>query len=368
MVCKAIDSALNQTYKDIEIIVIDDGSSDNTQELLVQKYRDKIRYFYQENRGVACARNAGIQESRGEYIAFLDSDDTWMPAKLDAQMKIFQSDTDVGLVYCGYTTLDMQGEILGQVKPACKGVIYYDLILGNQMGTSSVVIKRECVERVGFFQSRYSPAEDYEYWIRISKKYKVDFIEDPLVQYIVHDKGLSQNSREMEQAVINILNDQWKESQLDEDLKHRSYSNNCVNLAWSYYRAGDCVSFSRLLQRALTHCPTQKIFIHGTDARQKERAVFAVFKQFWTSKDPCRTTQDKKTAYATQYIQLAREYYHQSDMHNFRRCVRKVFWHSFPRIPFRLSLPYIKSYLGRQISDAIHAFRKKIFTRALFCL
>ena len=92
MVCKAIDSALNQTYKEIEIIVIDDGSADNTQELLVQKYRDTIRYFYQENRGVAGARNAGIQESRGEYIAFLDSDDMWMPTKLEAQMKIFQSD------------------------------------------------------------------------------------------------------------------------------------------------------------------------------------------------------------------------------------------------------------------------------------
>ena len=149
---------------------------------------------------------------------------------------------------------------------------------------------------------------------------------------------------------------------------HRSYGNNCVILAWNYYRNGDHDSFKRLLHLALTHCPTQKIFIHGTDALQKEHAVLAVFKQFWTSGDQCHNRQDKKKAYTAQYLQLAWEYYHQSDMHNFRRCVRKVFWHSFPRIPFRLSLPYIKSYLGRKISDSIHAFRKKIFTRALFCL
>ena len=83
----------------------------------------------------------------------------------------------------------MHGEILGQVKPDCKGLIYYDLMLGNQMGTSSVVIKRECVEQIGFFQGRYSPAEDYEYWIRISRKYKVDFVEDPLVKYVTHEPG-----------------------------------------------------------------------------------------------------------------------------------------------------------------------------------
>jgi glycosyltransferase involved in cell wall biosynthesis len=360
MVCKAIDSALNQTYKDIEIIVVDDGSSDNTQELLVQKYRDKIKYFYQENRGVAGARNAGIQESRGEYIAFLDSDDTWMPAKLDAQMKIFQSDTDVGLVYCGYTTLDMQGEIVGQVKPACKGMIYYDLVLGNQMGASSVVIKRECVEQIGFFQGRYSPAEDYEYWLRISRKYKVDFVEDPLVQYVTHDQGLSQNGRAMEQAVMRILEDHWQGNQLNGNLMHRSYSNNCVNLAWNYYRNGDHDSFKQLLHLALTHCPTQKLFIHGADAQQKERAVFAVFSQFWTSGEQCHNRQDKNKAYTAQYLQLAWEYYHQGNMKQFRRCVSSACRFAFPTVPVRLIVPYIKSFLGKNLSEKIHAVRKRL--------
>jgi glycosyltransferase involved in cell wall biosynthesis len=326
MVCKAIDSALNQTYKDIEIIVIDDGSTDNTQELLVQKYRDTIRCFYQENRGVACARNAGMQESRGAYIAFLDSDDTWMPAKLDAQMKIFQSDTAIGLVYCGYTTLDMQGEIAGQVKPICNGMIYNDLMLGNQ----------------------------------ISRKYKVGFVEDALVQYVTHDRGLSHNSRAMEQAVMRILEDHWKENPLDENLMHRSYSNNCVNLAWNYYRSGDHDSFKRLLYLALTHWPAQKLLIHGADAQQKERAVFAVFSQFWTSGEQCHNRQDKKKAYTAQYLQLAWEYYHQGDMKQFRRCVSSVCRFAFPAVPVRLIVPYIKSFLGKNLSEKIHAARKRL--------
>jgi glycosyltransferase involved in cell wall biosynthesis len=360
MVCQAIDSALNQTYKDIEIIVVDDGSTDNTQELLVQRYRDTIRYFYQENGGVACARNTGMKESRGEYIAFLDSDDTWMPAKLEEQMKVFQSDAAVGLVYCGYTTLDRDGEIAGQFKPICKGMIYYDLMLGNQMGTSSVVIKKECVEQIGFFQGRYSPAEDYAYWIRISRKYKVDFVEDPLVRYVTHDQGLSQNTRAMEQAVMRILDDHWKENRLDENLMHKSYSNNCVILAWNYYQNGDIDSFKRLLHLALTHCPTQKLFIHGADAQQKERAVFAVFSQFWADGDHDHNRQDKKKAYTVQYLQLSREYYHQGNMKQFRRCVISACRFGFPRVPVRLIAQYMKSFLDKNLFQKIHAAGKRL--------
>ena len=110
MVCKAIDSALQQTFTDHEIIVVDDGSSDGTKEFLNEKYQDSIIILCQENQGPAVARNTGILESKGDYLAFLDSDDTWKPEKLESQLKKFNSTCKPGLVYCGKLNIYIDGK------------------------------------------------------------------------------------------------------------------------------------------------------------------------------------------------------------------------------------------------------------------
>ena len=100
-VTEAIDSALNQTFQDFEILVIDDGSTDETKKVLTEKYGDSIKYLYKENGGVSSARNYGIEKAKGKYIALLDADDVWLPEKLEKQVILLESNGDIGLCYTG---------------------------------------------------------------------------------------------------------------------------------------------------------------------------------------------------------------------------------------------------------------------------
>ena len=114
-ISEAINSVLNQTYKNCEIIVVDDGSTDNTRKTVenyIRKYPHKIKYFYQENKGPSAARNKGIKEARGNYIAFLDSDDLWLPDKLEKQISLFMKDVSLKLTYCGGYYEDEEGSVI----------------------------------------------------------------------------------------------------------------------------------------------------------------------------------------------------------------------------------------------------------------
>ena len=194
LVSRAIDSVLQQTFRDFEIIVVDDASTDGTGEYLAQKYGKKIVYLYlPQNCGVAEARNEGMKAARSTFIAFLDSDDLWYPQKLQLQMDLFNADDSLGLVYTGFFQTDISGKRISQNTPFLKGMIYDELICGNRFATSTVIIKKTCTQNIGYFNARYSPAEDYEYWIRICKKFNVDFAPEPLMQYCVYEDGISLN-------------------------------------------------------------------------------------------------------------------------------------------------------------------------------
>ena len=126
-ICEAIESVLNQTYRDYELIVIDDGSVDNTKAIL-NKYVGKLRYIYRENGGLPSARNLGIRLSKGKYVAFLDADDIWLPDKLQKQVKAIEEDDDVGLFYTAKYMMDANGRLTGDVRPHYPAKNLYDLL------------------------------------------------------------------------------------------------------------------------------------------------------------------------------------------------------------------------------------------------
>jgi len=214
-VCKAIGSVLAQSYKDYEIIVVDDGSTDNTQEMLKQ-FDGKIRYFYQENKGVSAARNRGIREARGEWIAFLDSDDIWLPEKLRWQHKIIDMDPDINFIFTDIEQFNKSGVVRASMmrsshnnrkKRSFKqailneefnngkvlyGFLYTEmLIFGNMPSTPTVIVKRECLEKVGFFNEDLLISEDSELWLRISSKYSMAYFNKITARARVNDEGLS---------------------------------------------------------------------------------------------------------------------------------------------------------------------------------
>lgn len=196
MVSRAIQSVLNQTYQDFEIIVVDDCSTDNTEEVVKGFNDSRICYIrHEQNRGGSAARNTGIRIARGEYIAFLDSDDEWLPKKLERQICLFSKDPNCGAVYtnllhCFYN--DRSTKAIQRRQP--EGHILKDLLMSNVVAsTSSVMVKQQCFDKAGLFDEGLPSCQDWDMWIRIAKHYTFRNIPEPLVRYLWHQEQISTN-------------------------------------------------------------------------------------------------------------------------------------------------------------------------------
>lgn len=183
-VLEAVHSILNQDYEPVEILLIDDGSSDSTVDL-VKQAAPQVHIIQQTNAGVAAARNTGLRHAHGELICFLDADDGWLPGKLAAQVDYLRQHPDVGLVFHKWFVWrpDEMGAyikppelaipIAGEIDPSRSGWIYHQLLLDCIVHTSTVMIRREVVKEIGFFETTLINGEDYDYWLRVSRKYEI---------------------------------------------------------------------------------------------------------------------------------------------------------------------------------------------------
>lgn len=199
MVTEAMDSILSQTFKDFELIVVDNCSSDNTEEVIKAYSDERIRYFKHENGGVvAVNRNYGINQARGEYIAFCDDDDLWLPEKLEKQMLEFEKDSQLGLVCTNAIIFDETGNLgeFFKTRLADSNFTLESLIWQNSVICSSVLVKKSVIDDVGHMDT--SPeiftGEDFELWLRVAHKYRIEYIDLPLVRYRVHSGGYKKSS------------------------------------------------------------------------------------------------------------------------------------------------------------------------------
>lgn len=181
----AIKSVLNQTYWDLEIVVVDDGSSDNTEEVVRSLKDERIRYIrHEKNKGATAARNTGIKAAKGEYIAFQDSDDEWLPEKLEKQMKVFENvPLKVGVVYSGFLRIvNGKKEYIPYSWVIKKeGDIHKELLKGSFITTPSIVVRKKCFEKAGMFDECLPRLQDWELVLRLSKYYDFKFIKEPLL-------------------------------------------------------------------------------------------------------------------------------------------------------------------------------------------
>ena len=191
---EALDSVLAQTYKDYEIIVIDDGSTDDTKELIEVHY-PAVKYFYVENNGVSAARNLGIVKAQGEFIAFLDADDMWLPEKLEKQLTVFGADESVGLVFTENYFFNDQGlsGFTNKKSRLMRGDIVKNIFLNSYAVTSTVMVRKSVFKQVGLFEEELSVAEDDNMWMRIAMKFGVELIDECLVMYRMTAGSLSSN-------------------------------------------------------------------------------------------------------------------------------------------------------------------------------
>lgn len=209
-IAEAVRSVLDQTYKCIEIIVVDDGSTDNTREV-ISHFDQPITYIYQERSERSKARNAGVKYSSGEYIAFLDSDDVWEPHKIARQVAVLDARPYVGVVYTDMSYLDTHGRtIKGPVsEERSEGIgqsLYETLMCENVVGSpSAVMVRRGCLAEAGLFDERMRSCEDLDLWRRLAKHHSFYRISEPLVGFRIHAGNTQKDRSVMAEGYQTIL-------------------------------------------------------------------------------------------------------------------------------------------------------------------
>jgi len=195
----SIASVLNQTYDDFEIIVVDDNSIDRTHEVVKNIKDGRIKYIrHNENCGPSAARNTAISFSTGEYIAFLDDDDEWVPEKLQKQVELLNKCAEnICGIYSNRLVVDRLSNRIISASPRAEklsGNLLYQLSMGSPIHTSTVLLRKRCIEKIGLFDETMSYMEDRDFWIRLSFNWDFEYIDKPLTTAYVHKQGhLSEN-------------------------------------------------------------------------------------------------------------------------------------------------------------------------------
>lgn len=191
-VLKAVESVQKQTYQNIEIIVVDDnGETQLSHEIFfaLKSFEDVKYIAHKENKGACWARNTGIKNSTGEYIAFLDDDDTWKEEKIEKQMNMFNSNT-IGLVYCGVNYFFEREGVFEYKKAIKSNNPCRDLLIYNYIGTTSCgIVRKSAVVDVGMFDTNLRSGQDLDLWYRIAQKYDLEYVEECLVDYTVYSQN-----------------------------------------------------------------------------------------------------------------------------------------------------------------------------------
>lgn len=218
---------MNQTYRNFEVIVVDDGSTDNTEEVVRSFDDERIRYVrHEQNKGAAAARNTGIKLAIGDYIAFQDSDDVWLPRKLEKQMCVFLNDSsDLGVVYTSLWQID---DSEGTYQPSSnvrkrEGNLHEELLKMNFVSMPTAVVRKECFEKAGLFDESMPRLQEWDLWLRISRYYRFKHVDEPLVISYLQPDSISRNVDAHITARKRILSKYFEEISKNKVLLSKHY-------------------------------------------------------------------------------------------------------------------------------------------------
>ena len=257
MVKRAIESVLNQTHKNLELIIVDDSLSDfiyrNDVARMILSMNDKrIKYIQnKENKGSCISRNIGIRISKGNYIMYLDDDDELLPNKIKYSLDKFGSDENIGLVYSQNYVIDQDSNKRYVRNKMISGYVFDELIKENFV-SAFPLFRRECIEECGMFDPNMESMQDYELWLRIAQKYKLQYVAKPLVNVYLHNgKRISTNNKKKVQGAKEIY--KRYEAYLD---THRSAKNaRLLSLVINYARNNEFKKARRTMVQAIKTAP-----------------------------------------------------------------------------------------------------------------
>ncbi len=256
----SIESVLGQSYPHFELIVVDDGSTDNTAEVM-GSYAGRCTYVRQENAGSAEARNHGIRLAKGELIAFLDADDIWVPHKLERQIEFFKAHPDAGMVYAHHVRVEKDG----RERPSRRGLedlpsgqIFEKLFVQNIIPTSSVILTREAIEKVGMFGADLRRAQDFDLWLRVAHDFNCYAVPEALHKFRSHEGSASTDRTLVHDCVVRLserMYERYKDSppRVTEKMFRDKMASQHVKTARSYLRRGDPKAARAMHRIALKH-------------------------------------------------------------------------------------------------------------------
>ncbi|MHC5768216.1 MAG: glycosyltransferase family 2 protein [Nostoc sp.] len=258
---ETMESVFKQTFKDFEVLVVNDGSSDDTEHWVSQIADPRFKLITQENQGLSGARNTGIAHASGEYIAFLDADDLWEPTKLEKQVLCLEENSEIGLVYTWVALIDENGNFTGRVfKNYAENDVWHKLIEHNIVESGSVaMVRRQCFDTCGVFDRNLrSFVEDWDMWLRIASRYPFKVMKEPLVYYRQHSTSASKNWEAMARSFEIVIEKAFSAAPPElQYLKNRSYGFANICLAWKplQSRAQDWKIAASFRAKALSHYP-----------------------------------------------------------------------------------------------------------------
>src|SRR6266404_493601 len=211
----AIDSILLQTYKNLELVVVDDGSTDNSVHI-IKNYSDRrLKYIYQKNQGLAAALNTGIRAAMGKYIARMDADDISDSSRLEKQVKFLEKNKDVGLVGTSFYMIDENGGVIDHSYNLDRPQdLRAEIFVRNPFGHGTVMLRRRAIDSIGFYNT-VEPIEDYEMWWRVTQKFKTANLPEDLYSWRIVASGMSHGSSDKRQPFItSLMKKIWQQTKL----------------------------------------------------------------------------------------------------------------------------------------------------------
>lgn len=293
---ETIESVLKQTFTDFEVLIVNDGSSDNIVEWAAGVKDSRVRLISQANQGVSAARNTGIAQAQGEYIAFLDADDLWEPTKLEKQVCRLDDNPAIGLVYTWTALIDPAGKLTGTVfcyeaeGNVWETILVHDIVCNG----SSAMVRRSCFEVAGVFDPNLSSAADFDMWTRIAAHYPFAVVKELLVHYRKAPNTMSKNRQKMIQDFRLTLEKRYQSVPLEFlYLRNRAYGHMYRWQAWLSIYEGDYKSATHFHRQAFLHNPLllfSKNFMHlslgiilvrwfGSDVYERSRSLSRTVRQ-----------------------------------------------------------------------------------------
>jgi len=244
---ETIQSVLDQTYQEFEVIIVDDGSTDTTRRVVENFKDERILYLYQENQGLSSARNSGIRAACGRYIALLDADDLFKPDKLAQQVARLEREPDLGVVTCGFDLIDDQGNWLREEQHWLHApkINLHTLLFWNPLLPSTLLIRRIWFEKVGFFDESLRRYEDWEFSVRLALAgCRMEYVQKSLLSYRRHATNMSTAVDLVPvatEAAVKLMSNLFEQADLPEDvclLRNKVFGNLYLDAAARAYNAG----------------------------------------------------------------------------------------------------------------------------------